>query len=213
MAMYFDTNSWIEMSGFSNPETFTLSFWIYLDNHNSQFRPIGSDDNWEVRFPTDGGLDPDFFDSNFSVGTYISASVWYHIAFTCVDNNGDIKIYVDGDYKETVDADLNSPTNTTLSLGARQGNGELEGYLDDVRIYDRVLSAEEIATIYACRGSDGIVDGFMHRWMLNEGHDGEVASGAGTVKDSAGSLNGTPAGTGDATYTATRLKLGRGSNV
>ena len=51
-----------------------------------------------------------------------------------------------------------------------------DGKMADVRFYNRILSADEVATIYACRGHDGIVSGLVGRWKLDE-----LAAGAGAA--------------------------------
>lgn len=80
-------------------------------------------------------------------------------------------------------------TGTTI---ARFWNEDLE----DGRLYNRALSAAEIATIYSARGHDGIVDSIVARWMMNEGPNNFPASGAGVIKDSGpNGLDGTPVNT------------------
>lgn len=61
----------------------------------------------------------------------------------------------------------------------------VDGSLEDARIYQRVLSANEISTINACRGHDGIWAGIHHRWSLSHQPPGTVAAGAGTIIDRA----------------------------
>lgn len=67
------------------------------------------------------------------------------------------------------------------------------GRIADARRYNRELSAAEMQTIYACYGTDGIVDGLASRHLLNEGALGTAAVGAGTSKDVGPAAdNGTP---------------------
>ncbi len=65
-----------------------------------------------------------------------------------------------------------------------------DGDIDDARIYQRALSAEEILTIFTARGTDGIVDGLLSRYHLNEQPPGTVAPvTANFVKDVGPSKN------------------------
>ncbi len=66
----------------------------------------------------------------------------------------------------------------TGSIGSQNANGALPlaGSLADVRIYDRPLSAAEIAGIYFSRGADANFYGLMHRWILNELSPGTAVS-------------------------------------
>ena len=67
--------------------------------------------------------------------------------------------------------------------------------VEDVRVYDRVLTPEEIANMFFARGVDGITVGGISRYRLKEGAPGAVAS---AVKDIWSRNNGTQ--TGDPVY-------------
>lgn len=56
-------------------------------------------------------------------------------------------------------------------------NRTLAGWMDDARVYDRILSAKEVETIYAARGRDNIIDGLVGRWLFDEKHHGAAAVG------------------------------------
>jgi hypothetical protein len=76
---------------------------------------------------------------------------WYHVALTY--QNASRVIYIDGQFDNA-----NAPTGSLVAvadlethLGARagdSGNAMLNGSLDDVRIYNRALSAPEVDAIY-----------------------------------------------------------------
>ena len=87
-------------------------------------------------------------------------------------------------------------TANDVALGGRMdGTQNLDGTMFDARIYNRALSAGEMATIHAARGHDGIVDGRVSRWLMNEGAPGVVPAGATIVDSGGGGNTGTPAGT------------------
>jgi hypothetical protein len=69
----------------------------------------------------------------------------------------------------------------------------LNQIFEDVRVYSRALPLDEIETIFAVRGVDGIMDGLAARWYMAEASPGTSAAGAGSVKDwGVNALNGTP---------------------
>ena len=118
----------------------------------------------------------------------LTLGVWHHIA--CVVNiPGDIsRIYIDGveDSNFTPAYGPSAfPSNNSknAAIGGRADGGSelLDGVTEDVRFYERIVTANEIQTIHTFRGPDGIVPD--HRYLLNEGHDGKTATGVGTVKD------------------------------
>lgn len=89
--------------------------------------------------------------------TILTANTWYHVVCTFAgkSNSNGMKIYINGVL------DTTGPTVTmtgsclnanSLVLGAESDGGQtLAGMLDDTRIYNRELSAEEVAEIFGQR--------------------------------------------------------------
>lgn len=78
------------------------------------------------------------------------AGTWVHVAYT-YGGNGDHHLYINGLPSDGM-SELGGPINTILSgvllLGGHpESIGPDGGYLDDVRIYDRALSPEEIVKL------------------------------------------------------------------
>ena len=207
MAMTFTASNYINVDGaWTNLTVATITFWVKLNtlNASGSNRFIGSDDNWEMRASTDwdGGnwhFSTELWNSTVTqpspaLSTTIpTTGVWYFLAGT-VDATKYAQIYVNGIF-EAGGIGADTATGTILSIGNRNGasaNQCTNGILDDVRVYTRVLGADEIATIYACRGSDSIFYGLQNRWLLNEGAEGVAASGAGIIKDMVGARTATP---------------------
>jgi hypothetical protein len=143
--------------------------WVYLNGQ------IGGDERIVIKGRNDNetfGLEVDdgdgavfiFRDSNDtndvlsvkSGGNAIAGNEWIHIAGT-YDNNDQL-IYVNGveEGSETRGPiELFTDPNDGLGIGGRHGDGgDFDGRIDDVRVYDRAVTAAEIGYI-AC-GSDGI---------------------------------------------------------
>jgi len=84
-----------------------------------------------------------------------------------------LKFYFDGvqqtlTYFGTIPATLASNANN-LFLGMAEWDAgfELNGALDDVRTYNRVLTDAEVETLFACRGHDGIYTGLINRYKMD----------------------------------------------
>ncbi len=75
---------------------------------------------------------------------------WYQVVATYDDANREGRIYLDGELIHTSTVSSSPlPNSDNLTIG-RSGFGEYwPGTLDDVRIYDRVLGADEISDLYA----------------------------------------------------------------
>ena len=104
-------------------------FSLFLINGKIRIDPGGKNVQWTTNY------------------TY-PINTWFHIAVTC--NNGKIKYYINGEYKQEYNMTLNeSQWGTLFSIGASQANGSgygnyLTGQLNDIRIYDHCLSTKEI---------------------------------------------------------------------
>jgi hypothetical protein len=130
--------------------------------------------------------------------TIISDDTWHFVVLTSNSTTGLVEVYVDGVLEDSQTSDTGIIT-TTFSDIARMtdtAGGADEffgGTYDDVRIYDRILSAAEVTTLFATRGVDGIVDGLRNRWLMDEGPVGLAATISGQNKDAAQDQNnGTP---------------------
>jgi len=90
-----------------------------------------------------------------SSGNVTDTTDWHHFAATYDDTNNDIVLYIDGVARsETVLSGAPETAsiltnNRDLSIGAdSSGNWDFNGSIDDVRVYDRVLSPAEIKRMY-----------------------------------------------------------------
>jgi hypothetical protein len=120
---------------------------------------------------------------------FIVAGVWTHYAMT-VDIPADtVRIYKDGVLNTTgVVAFVGAAASATDSKNGAFGADDVgtalfyNGRMDDVRVIPRLLSANEIQTIYTLRGIDRS-QGAGQRYMCCEGVISSAA-GLGTIKDS-----------------------------
>lgn len=140
---------------------FTIAAWLKTTN-------IANSGNWPVgKGVVDGdvsGAAADFGTSlvsnRFAFGvsnitilstTPINNGQWHHVAATRDSASGAMRVYVDG----VLETSTNGPTGvrsapTFLRLGAIQsGGGFLIGSLDEVRLYNTVLNAAQIAALAA----------------------------------------------------------------
>lgn len=200
----------VSTGNFACPANGTICFWI------KPTTIAGSQYVFEVSNSYDVIMDAGYiraclrrhFAKYLSSTVALTAGTEYHIA--CTHNSSvDIWIYINAALDVTDNQRETVPTDAPLYLGQYSGGGpfSVDATLGDVRSYDRILSLPEIETIYACRGTDGIVDGLTHRYLLNEKHEGAVASGSLSVKDIAGALDETP--TNSPTYAGTTTKWRR----
>jgi len=100
---------------------------------------------------------------SISSNNAINDGLWHHVAITF--GSGGIKMYVDGVLQTDTDADTTGTTGAAqnIVIGAYRPTANfLSGLIDEVRIYNRALSAEEVRYHYNRGGPVGY-------WKMNEG--------------------------------------------
>ena len=183
--------SWVKFNSFSVPDQRIISkatssatedHWFMLSSINTN--------QMRVRLRTGGTAT-----THFETSTAINTGQWYHMGF--VYDGSNIIFYRDGvqngSSAKTGVIDTSGAVEVRIADNPGTNRVELDGLIEDCRIYTKALSLAEAQTIHAARGRDDITDGLRHRWLLNEGAPGVAASGAGAIKDTLGRVNGTPA--------------------
>jgi len=141
-------------------------------------------------------------------GLKVNDGVWHHVALTVVDSGESrdpVAIFIDGvERKKIEDIDFfkYDGTSARMRIGhCPQMGGYFDGYVDDVRIYGRALSAAEVQALYmsqpvapgsrdavktppAVTPADGREAGLIAHWKFDEG------PGSATAVDAGGKHNG-----------------------
>jgi hypothetical protein len=88
-------------------------------------------------------------DTNIASSVNINDGTWHHVAATRNNTSGAMQVYVDGVLRGSGTGPTGSRTfPPSLRIGSLQtANNYLNGTLDDVRLYNRVLTAGEIAAL------------------------------------------------------------------
>ena len=115
---------------------------------------------------------------------------WNHMAVTYDADSEEIVLYVNGEAK--ADGTVGTTTFSIVNLGRRASskNCPLNGALDDVSIFDRALSGDEIGQLFD--GEEIAFSGLVLSWGFAEGEGFACADSSGNGND--GSLVGYPAG-------------------
>ena len=80
-------------------------------------------------------------------GSVTSASeidTWYHIIYTTNSAANELKLYVDGELVSESNAGATAENMNERRIGSEHNGRWLNGMIDNVRIYDRVLNADEV---------------------------------------------------------------------
>jgi len=174
-----------------NFSTVTITGWVKFDvvgswkrlwakrvDSNNTIRVLTSDNNECIFSVRNGGLYPiDIYSSSsFQAGS------WYHIAVTIDNVNQEAKLYLNGEVEGT-DTSFTLPDVSTADFilgNTYAGGGSApDARFDDWRVYDRVLTQDEIKNLM-----------LVGQWHFDEG-SGTAAKDASGFGNS-GTLNGDP---------------------
>ena len=141
----YTVSAWINANTISNNKAI-LSY-----RHSTEGNPVlfalgqyYTDVHFAVRDNSHNLAQPAFVDA-------ITANTWYHVAGVREGNN--VNVYVNGVSGIPVSTTLGAITPDNLKIGATQWGGNpvsdhFNGIIDDVMIFDRALSEEEIFEVY-----------------------------------------------------------------
>ncbi|MCD6346383.1 MAG: LamG domain-containing protein, partial [Bacteroidales bacterium] len=195
-ALSFDGNDYVDVGdvGVSEGNAFTIEAWFRSSAGKScpTIYSEGTPANWPTNLiilygpETDDHVRVWHRDGSGTGGTLLEGgtslndNAWHHVAYVQRALN-DRELYVDGLSVDTDSTSLSALSVTNAYIGANNNNGSMTQFSDDVidevRIYNRALSATEIRYHYN-RG------GPVAYWKFNEG-SGDI------VYDSANNNDGT----------------------
>ncbi len=164
------SNQVIMLNGFSsyvdlrNPfdyERMTLSIWFNAGYFENIYDLIYTSDNPALNYgllniairDVNGVNTLNFNVSGQNVAVEIEPNKWYHMAV--IKNRKEYKYYLNGVLKESGSFDnylTSDEGSQTAIVGCKRTfeNGYFKGYIDNIRIYDKVLSETEIKRLFEC---------------------------------------------------------------
>ena len=146
---------------------FSISSWIYLrtlapPSQGILAKHIAGPNNagsWIYQITPNNGLvdfeATPFFDGSVESTTGLTLNHWHHLIFSYTKSTQIWKYYIDGilDKNGTRSYDIRN-TSLDLTIGAEEHPSypqlisHLDGIIDDIRIYNRVLSLNEVQTLF-----------------------------------------------------------------
>jgi len=158
-ALKFDDNGYVEITkykGVTGTRPRTVAAWIKTENDGGEIISWGADDfgkmftfcfvRGRIGIRPNGGY--------YYMNEPTDDGDWHHVVVVVKEAelpnlHDDVVLYKDGIIAEVHDIGLLDlwPVDTGSDLDVRIGRG-FEGLIDDVRIYDRVLSDEEVMALF-----------------------------------------------------------------
>jgi len=139
----------------------TFSAWVNptaMQNNNFiASKGCGTGSGWTIGLNQENYLSLDVESTTGDIfGQRLNLNEWKHVAFTfSTSNSGEIKLYIDGVLQgtATISSYYNPPSSQSFNLGACNSGGNNYGFfngkIDEVKIFDRTLSASEISALYS----------------------------------------------------------------
>lgn len=152
-------------------EAFTLVAWVNSDAFGSSYQTIlqkgriGTNQNywfgtWQrelvLGFFTGGA-----FREVYTTGLNLQTDNWYQLAATFDNANDEIRLYVNGVEVLSTTTPYEPPASgDDLVIGRSQWGEYWQGRIDDIRIYDSILSGTQVTDLYVEGGGDagGTID-------------------------------------------------------
>ncbi len=198
--------AWVKLNNLSN-HCFIVSkqpSGTARDNYagNYEFRIAQSTGYLKLLHQTSTGETYSYYDSTSSV----NAEAWHHVAVTLIEG-GNVNFYIDG-YPAGISPQQGTFgifNNEPVRIGTRKdAYSWFNGKIDDVRIYDRALSAEEVRQLYRAGmgnkafdpnpadGAKGVDPNTVLSWLPGKGalsHDVYLGTNFNDVNDANTSSN------------------------
>lgn len=175
---YIDSNNGCLLFGetasinFGNPESLnqngdiSIFTWVKFTDFNTAYnvivdhfgpspndifftiKPDNSYTNWYMNLYTqfDYGVPGNEYGGLYDT-TPIQLDTWYHLGFT-LKNGGDLTFFVNGATSSVFNSINRNKCDLDFIIGSSEINNGLRGYLGELKLYNRVLSLNEVTNLY-----------------------------------------------------------------
>jgi hypothetical protein len=136
-------------TSFTTSDTESISAWVYLSSTSGSPLAVTLGGSSGRQFYYSSGDLLGWMENGgvAASGTFTS-NAWHHVVLTTVKSTDALYLYIDG-VQYTSSGSGNNDEDATLYIGDdSSGSYFWTGYIDDVQIYNRVLSASEVSAQY-----------------------------------------------------------------
>jgi len=154
------TNDVVEIDnidGYSNTKNYTVSLWLYVDTSDTTqrqgvFGHMQANGGGLHYYYETGTLQyncDDTIYTGYVQGTInISDNNWHHIVVVVDQNTENQTIYIDNIFDNSSISDHSPVSANDVYIGRTPTPASINGFIDEVRLYNRTLSLIEIQEIY-----------------------------------------------------------------
>ncbi len=196
-ALAFDgSNDYVSVSGALSSTNITFSAWLYPTD-TSGIRAIFRDSNTAHSLYIYNGNLRDYSGDSYHLSYALTANTWTHVVYTKV--GAAVTLYFNG-VSVATDSWGSGMTLTAITIGGDAYSQFFVGKMDDLRFYNRALTAAEVAGLYTAtsQGSTRITtvsrNGLVGYWTMEDGIASTTTDFSGN--GNAGTLTNGPTWTG-----------------
>jgi hypothetical protein len=155
-------DSYVDLENPFDFEVMTISLWFNALDFESIFDLIYTSDNPDLQYGllsiavrNDEGVDNLYFNfSGNNVTVAVNKNTWYHV--TVIKDKKDFKYYLNAELIEAGSTENyitsdDGPQTAVVGCKRTYENGYFYGFIDNLRIYNKVLSEKEIKKIFDCQ--------------------------------------------------------------
>ena len=153
-ALFNGTNTYAYTDNITVGDNFTIAFWANPDSSNmgtwdSAFSTGDSTSRGRFQIDYSGSNQIRFYVAGDTLFADLNADVWNHIVITKTDStdNKTVSLYTDGSLQDSGTQLTTLWDKIKVGLN-RSGGGYWKGYIDELKIYDRTLTATEVSTLF-----------------------------------------------------------------
>lgn len=146
------SNNYVSTPSFVSPSSGTVALWLKGDNFGKVNRVWGNDTNFEFVITDAESPLFDICGATSIDGGDLVQGQWHHVAIAWNDVTDTHQIYIDGAVTVNGSTGITCGQTDLFLVGyqpdAADTTQSFEGSLDEVRVYNRALSASEVKQLY-----------------------------------------------------------------
>ncbi len=153
-APHIGTGGSITSLNLAGDQNYTMAAWVRYNNQTGDNMVFGGADGSVIHLGSRGAAHWSGHwgdDTNAGAAPATEVGAWHHVTWTNTAGSNEQSIYVDGQLVVSGAAGgtggYSANGGQTLLIGTSNNGGSFNGDLDDVRVYDEVLSAAQIADL------------------------------------------------------------------
>ncbi len=144
----------------------TIESWVNTSTSQNA-AIVGKNNAWALNITTSGAAIYDYTagSNTCTTSTGITTGSWHHVAATIESGvtNG-TKLYIDGIQRATCTVTIVNQS-STVSIAGVSGTGQYTGLVDEVKLFERALSYEEITADYTAQ-DNGVLSGLTLQTII-----------------------------------------------